>query len=119
MDQLAFAHLLSAGGYDRHVRQMRRRYLARRNALLRALARYLPQATVLGAAAGVHLTVRFPDGFAVDELVRCAAERRVRVEALAPCYADPASAPPGLLLGYANLTESQIISGVRTLARVI
>ncbi|MEO3759965.1 PLP-dependent aminotransferase family protein [Mycobacterium sp. B14F4] len=119
MDQLAFAHLLSAGGYDRHLRQMRRRYLARRNALLRALARYLPQATVLGAAAGVHLTVRFPDGFAVDELVRRAAERGVRVEALAPCYADPASAPPGLLLGYANLTESQIVSGVQALARAI
>ncbi len=63
MDQVAFAQLLASGGYDRHLRQMRRRYLARRNALLRALARYLPQATVLGAAAGVHLTVRFPDGF--------------------------------------------------------
>ena len=119
MDQLAFAHLLSAGEYDRHLRQMRRRYLVRRNAMLRALARYLPQATVLGAAAGVHLTVRFPDGFGIDEMVRRAAEHRVRVEALAPCYADPASAPPGLLLGYANLTESQIISGVRTLARAL
>ena len=60
MDQIAFAQLLTSGGYDRHLRQMRRRYLTRRNALLRALARYLPQATVLGAAAGVHLTVRFP-----------------------------------------------------------
>lgn len=119
MDQLAFAHLLSSGGYDRHLRQMRRRYLARRDVLLRALARHLPQATVLGAAAGVHLTVRFPDGFAIDELVRHAADHRVRVEPLAPCYADPGSAPPGLLLGYANLTESQIVSGVQTLARAI
>lgn len=118
MDQLAFAHLLRSGGYDRHLRQMRRRYLTRRNALLGALARYLPQATVLGAAAGVHLTVRFPDGFPVDDLVRCAAEQRVRVEPLAPCYADQTSAPPGLLLGYANLTESQLDSGVRVLARI-
>jgi GntR family transcriptional regulator/MocR family aminotransferase len=58
MDQIAFAKLLTTGGYDRHLRQMRRRYLLRRNALLRALARYLPEATVLGAAAGVHLTVQ-------------------------------------------------------------
>lgn len=119
MDQLAFAHLLSSGGYDRHLRQMRRRYLNRRNVLLRALAQHLPQATVLGAAAGVHLTVRFPDGFVIDELVRRAAGRRVRIEALAPCYADPGAAPPGLLLGYANLTESQIVSGVRTLAQLV
>ena len=117
MDQIAFAGLLSSGDYDRHLRQMRRRYLARRNALLAALSRHLPQATVLGAAAGVHLTVRFPDGYPVAELVRRAAAMRVNVEPLAPCYADPVKAPPGLLLGYANLTESQIEAGVATLAK--
>ena len=116
MDQIAFATLLSSGGYDRHLRQMRRRYLIRRNALLDALARHLPQARVLGAAAGVHLTVRLPDGFPVVDLVRSAAAMRVNVEALAPCYADPTTAPPGLLLGYANLTESQIEAGVQVLA---
>jgi GntR family transcriptional regulator/MocR family aminotransferase len=119
MDQIAFAQLLSSGGYDRHLRQMRRRYLVRRNALLRALSRYLPTATVLGAAAGVHLTVRFPDDYPIADVVRRAAKMRVRVEPLAPCYADPAAAPPGLMLGYANLTESQIVSGVRALARAM
>jgi GntR family transcriptional regulator/MocR family aminotransferase len=116
MDQIAFAKLLTTGGYDRHLRQMRRRYLTRRNALLRALARYLPTANVLGAAAGVHLTVRLPGGFDVADLVRRAAEMRVRVEPLAPCYARPETAPPGLMLGYANLSESQIATGVRALA---
>jgi GntR family transcriptional regulator/MocR family aminotransferase len=119
MDQIAFAQLLTSGGYDRHLRQMRRRYLTRRNALLQALSRYLPQATVLGAAAGVHLTVRLPDDYPIADVVRRAAEMRVRVEPLAPCYADPASAPPGLMLGYANLTESQIVSGVQALARAM
>ena len=119
MDQIAFAKLLASGEYDRHLRQMRRRYLARRNVLLQALTRHLPEATVLGAAAGVHLTVRFPDGYPIDELVRRAARCRVRVEPLSPCYAEAASAPPGLMLGYANVTESQIITGVETLAHAI
>jgi GntR family transcriptional regulator/MocR family aminotransferase len=117
MDQIAFTKLLTSGGYDRHLRQMRRRYFTRRNALLRALTRYLPEATVLGAAAGVHLTVRFPDGFPIAELVDRAAKMRVRVEPVTPCYAESASAPPGLMLGYANLTESQIVEGVKTLAQ--
>lgn len=116
MDQIAFAQLLTSGGYDRHLRQMRRRYVGRRNTLLKALSRYLPQATVLGAAAGVHLTVRLPDGYPIADVVRRAAEMRVGVEPLAPCYADADSAPPGLMLGYANLTESQIVAGVRVLA---
>jgi len=119
MDQVAFAEFLTSGGYDRHLRQMRRRYQIRRSALMQALARYLPEATVLGAAAGVHLTVRFPDGFPIEKLVRRAARMRVRVEPLAPCYAEPATAPPGLMLGYANLTETQIMTGVRALARAM
>jgi GntR family transcriptional regulator/MocR family aminotransferase len=119
MDQIAFAKLLASGGYDRHLRQMRRRYLARRNALLRALARHLPEATVLGAAAGVHLTIRFPDGFPIGELVERATRMRVRIEPLAPCYAEPDAAPPGLMLGYANLSESQIVTGVQALARAM
>jgi GntR family transcriptional regulator/MocR family aminotransferase len=119
MDQIAFAKLLTSGGYDRHLRQMRRRYLTRRNTMLRALARYLPEATVLGAAAGVHLTVQLPDGCPVADLVRRAAEMRVRVEPLAPCYAEPRTAPPGLMLGYANLAESQIETGLQALARAM
>lgn len=118
MDQIAFAQFVSSGGYDRHLRQMRRRYPARRNALLAALSRHLPQAEVLGAAAGVHLTVRFPAGFPIDDLTRRAAESRIRLEPLAPCYSDPATAPPGLILGYANLTESQIATGVQILGEV-
>src|SRR2546430_2395713 len=96
---------------------MRRRYLTRRNALLGALSRYLPQATVLGAGAGVHLTVQFPGGYPIQDLVDRAAEMRVRVEPLTSFYADHVAAPPGLILGYANLTESQIIAGIRTLGK--
>jgi GntR family transcriptional regulator / MocR family aminotransferase len=117
MDQIAFSQFLTSGGYDRHLRQMRRRYPARRGALLAALARHLPWAEVLGAAAGVHLTVRFPPGFPIEDLIRRAAELRIRVEPLAPSYADPDTAPPGLILGYANLTESQIATGVEMLGR--
>ncbi|ORW10125.1 hypothetical protein [Mycobacterium kyorinense] len=97
---------------------MRRRYLSRRNALLRALGSYLPQVTLLGAAAGVHLTVQFPAGYPVEELVRRAAGLRVRVEPLTPFYADRAAAPPGLILGYANLAESEIVTGIAKLGAV-
>ena len=119
MDQIAFAKLLTSGGYDRHLRQMRRRYLTRRNALLEALARHLPEATVLGAAAGVHLTVRFPDGFPVGELVDRAAKMRVQGRTAGALLRITRAAPPGLMLGYANLTGSQIVTGVRALARAL
>ena len=41
---------------------MRVRYRARRDALVAALAEELPEATVHGIAAGLHVTVELPDG---------------------------------------------------------
>lgn len=61
--------------------------------------------------------MRFPEGFPLEELTRRAAESRIRLESLGPCYADPATAPPGLILGYANLTEDQIATGVKMLGQ--
>jgi GntR family transcriptional regulator/MocR family aminotransferase len=119
MDQIALTQLLESGWYDRHLRLTRRRYRRRREALVRALATHLPDAEVLGAPAGVQLTVRLPDGVDAAEVVRRAATRRVRVEALAPCYVDPTEAPPGLILGYANVTETQMEDGVRVLAEAV
>jgi GntR family transcriptional regulator/MocR family aminotransferase len=116
-DQLAFTQMLTSGEYDRHLRQMRRRYLRKRNALLRALARYLPHTTVIGAAAGIQLSVHFPAGYPVDELVDNAARMGVKVQSVNYLYADRAAAPAGLIIGYGNHTESQIVEGVRTLAR--
>ncbi|MDF0528471.1 PLP-dependent aminotransferase family protein [Tsukamurella sp. 8F] len=117
LDQIAFAEFLESGSYDRHLRQMRKRYAERRRAMLEALSRHLPEATVLGAAAGVQLSLEFPDGYPVDTLIRRASELRVRVDPLARCFADRAAARPGMILGYADVTESQIRTGVELLGR--
>jgi GntR family transcriptional regulator / MocR family aminotransferase len=117
MDQITFAQLLASGDYDRHLRAMRRRYVSRRNALLRALTQYMPDTTVLGAAAGVQLAVHFPPAYPIDELIESAAGMGVKVEPLQPWYADRASGTPGLILGFANVSESKILTGIQVLAR--
>ncbi|ROR45422.1 PLP-dependent aminotransferase family protein [Kitasatospora cineracea] len=60
VDQLAFAALLESGGYDRHLRAVRPRYRARRDALVGALREHLPQAGLRGVAAGLHLYADLP-----------------------------------------------------------
>ena len=52
LDQLALARLIESGAYDRHLRQARRRYRARRDALVAAVARHLPGARVTGRGGG-------------------------------------------------------------------
>jgi GntR family transcriptional regulator/MocR family aminotransferase len=116
LDQLTLARLIEDGAYDSHLRQARRRYRARRDALVRAVARHLPEAEVTGLAAGLHAVLRLPhpvDGLAV---MGAAARRSVGVYPLGQAYFEPRAFDRGLILGYANLTESGIEEGIRRLA---
>ncbi len=116
LEQLTLARLIESGSYDRHLRQARRRYRLRRDALVRAVARHLPGARVTGVAAGLHAVVRL--GCALDgvELARAARRRSVGIYLLGYAYAEPRPADDGLVLGYANVTESGIEEGIRRLA---
>jgi GntR family transcriptional regulator/MocR family aminotransferase len=119
IDQLALARLLDSGAYDRHLRQARRRYRARRDALLAAVAAHLPGARVTGLAAGLHAIVRLPapvDGLA---LARAAARLSVGVYPLGYSYIEPRPLDDGLVLGYANLAEPAIEEGIRRLAMAL
>jgi len=113
LDQLALAAFIERGELDRHLRRMRLRYRRRRDALVTALARYLPEAEVGGAAAGLHVTAALsPDADLEAVLVR-AAGRGVGV------FANTQAGRPLLLVGYANIAEVAIEPGVRALAAAI
>jgi len=119
IDQLALARLLDGGAYDSHLRQARRRYRARRDALVRAVAEHLPGARVTGVAAGLHAIVRLAravDGLQLMELAR---SHDVGVYPLGYGYMRPRPVDADLALGYANLAEPAIEEGIRRLAAAL
>jgi GntR family transcriptional regulator/MocR family aminotransferase len=116
LDQLALARLIESGAYDRHLRQARRRYRARRDALVGAVEEHLPGARVTGLAAGLHAIVRLPSAVDGAALIHAARDRSVGVYPLGFAYISPRPVHAGLVLGYANLSEGAIEEGVRRLA---
>jgi GntR family transcriptional regulator/MocR family aminotransferase len=116
LDQLALARMLDSGAYDSHLRQARRRYRARRDALARAISEHVPGARVTGVAAGLHAIVELPRAVEGLETVRAAATQGVGVYPLGYGYMRVRGRDPRLVLGYANLTEPAIEEGVRRLA---
>ena len=116
LEQLALARLIECGDYDRHLRQVRRRYRARRDALVAAVERHLAGARVTGVAAGLHAIVRLPEELDGIALVRAARKRSVGVYPLGYAYMRPRRRHGGLVLGYANLAEPAIEEGIRLLA---
>ncbi len=116
LEQAALADLLTRGDVERHLCRTRRRYRARRDALVTALGRHLPQATISGAAAGLHLVVELPSDNDEMRIAAAARERGVAVEALRSTCTVVAPRPPTLLLGYAALPEAALERAVAELA---
>ncbi len=116
--QLALCDFIERGELDRHVRRMRLRYQSRREALLRALKRWLPQAIPSGAAAGLFELVELPADVDEPALLSAAATRGVGMEGLS-WHRFTHGGAPGLLLGYGNLPEPAIEQGVRLIAEAL
>jgi GntR family transcriptional regulator/MocR family aminotransferase len=113
--QLALHDFIERSELDRHIRRMRLRYQRRREALLDALARRLPELRVGTGAAGLYELIELPRGIDEPALVAAAAERGVGLDGLSLHRFDPAG-PAGLVLGFAGLSEPAIDRGIRLLA---
>lgn len=119
LEQLALARLISSGAYDRHLRQTRRLYRSRRDALTRSVQRHLAGARVTGLAAGLHAIVRLACDFDASALLRAAVQRSLGVYPLSLAFIRPPARDDALVLGYANLSESEIEHGIRALAATL
>jgi GntR family transcriptional regulator / MocR family aminotransferase len=119
IEQHAFAVFLTRGELDRHLRRMRARYRARRDALIDALAEALPEATISGVAAGLHVTVRLPNGDDERAIREQAVLRRIELETMSEFRPGAVDRPPALVLGYAQMPEPAIRAGVRELSEAV
>ncbi len=114
--QLALRDFIARGELDRHIRRMRLCYQQRQEALLAALARWLPQAQADGAAAGLYELVRLPEQVEEAKLIVASAAHGVGMEGLS-LHRFTHGGSPGIVLGYGNLSEPAIDQGVRLLAQ--
>ncbi|WP_163513514.1 PLP-dependent aminotransferase family protein [Fodinicola acaciae] len=113
--QLVLAALMENGELERHLRLLRRRHRGRRDAMVRAIRQHLPDADIHGAAAGLHVMVTFSGGDDT-ELAAAAARRGVKVHPLSWHRQRPGA--PGLVLGYAARTPSDIEEAIAVVGKV-
>lgn len=119
LDQLTFATLLATGRFDRHLRRVRSRYRARRDALAQSLGRVAPRLTLTGISAGIQAVVDLPPDADEQEIVTAAAERGVGLYGISAYRSNPATGPPALVLGYARLGESAIAQAISRIADLL
>lgn len=121
LPQLVLARLLAGGELERHLRRVRVRQRARRDALLAGLREHLPGARVHGVAAGLHLLVTLEETAWAnrDDAEAAAACLRggVRVQPLGMHRLG--AGPPGLVLGYAAEPPGALEDAARRVASAL
>jgi GntR family transcriptional regulator/MocR family aminotransferase len=119
LEQLAFADFLSRGEFDHHLRRMRPIYRARRDRLLGALRRHLPELRPVGASAGLHVLAWLPAGVDEAAVIEQAAAIGVAIDGVTPYHMARRDGPGGLLIGYGMATEAEIEEGIRLVAGLV
>lgn len=113
LPQLTLAALIDAGVLERHLRTLRSRHRARRDAAVAAIGRHLPGCRIEGVAAGLHLVVRLPDHIDDAGLAARAAHEGLAVQSLSAHRFTPG--PPGLVIGYGPHSAPLLERAIRTL----
>jgi GntR family transcriptional regulator/MocR family aminotransferase len=114
---LALADFIESGALATHHARVSRTYAGRRAALVAAVGRHLPGATLEGVDAGLHVVLRLPDDVDDHEAASRCHRRGVAVSPLS-AYAAEATVR-GLVLCYAGLPESRADEAVRALANAV
>jgi DNA-binding transcriptional MocR family regulator len=117
--QHAALEFLAAPAWARHRRALRVALRDRRDALLAALRKHLPDLRPVAVPrGGLHVWVRLPDGLDDTALAAAALHERVVVFPGRPWYAAEPPAPH-LRLTFAAAPPDALEEGVRRLARAV
>lgn len=116
--QAIVADFMEEGLFATHIRQMRRLYRERHDALLSQTPRLAEWVDIQPTSSGFH-TVGYLNG-GIDEhaLVECAAKENIIVAPLSRyCFAPVHQ--EGIILGFGASNENEIKNGVSTLAKLL
>ena len=124
-DQLVLARFIESGDFERHVNRMRTLYRRKRDLFVQTLSPYKQKLRISGTDAGLHLLCHVNNGMTEEELVENAKNAATKVYGISSYYlfdkTDDTSSLPvppksTVLLGYASLSDDQIVRGVSALA---
>lgn len=120
--QASLAEFMNSGAFQRHLRRIRIRYRARRDALIAGIEQHFPGSEIAGRRGGMHVSWRLPDDGCAERLQKKALMCGIGIYTLADGGAwlspDRAAHCDMLMLGYAAIDEARISRAIATLAEI-
>lgn len=127
LDQSILREFIDGGYFERHLLRMRKGYRAKHDLCLSLIAQKLPDFTVHGDGAGLHVVIsKDPEGRDPGQMEREMTKLALRAGVVVYPLRGQAmkehplssSVPPTFLIGFAALSEEEIGRGIGILAGV-
>ncbi|NLK74583.1 MAG: PLP-dependent aminotransferase family protein [Clostridiales bacterium] len=117
MDQKILCRFIEEGYFERHLNKMRSIYRKKRELLIKSIRQLDCDIEILGADAGLHLLIKVNNNMSESQLIEEAYKAGVKVYGISKYYTKPLldKSPPLIILGYATLTDNEIIKAVKLL----
>lgn len=117
--QQVLADFIEQGYYARHIRKTRLLYAERRSWLVEALTNAFGSSLgILGAEAGMHMTVTLPPGIQDHEISLRAAEERLWLWPLSSTYSGK-NPRQGFVLGFGSTKATEMPQAVQHLCKLL
>jgi DNA-binding transcriptional MocR family regulator len=117
--QAAIVEFLKHGGFNYHLRRLRRAFESQQSPMLRAIARYFPAATrVTRPEGGYFLWLEMPERVNALEVHRLATQQKITV-APGPIFSPRRMFQNCLRLNYGLPWSPQVESAVATVGRIV
>lgn len=116
--QEVLTDFMHAGHFTKHIRRTRMLYKERRTSLVKNLeAVFGNQLEIHGAEAGMHMTITFPGRLSDVEIATIAAQEKLWLWPLSPCYLGESQ--NGFILGFGNTAPEQMPQSVQHLRSIL
>ncbi len=118
LEQEALAEFIRSGQYAKHVNQMGKLYSVRRACLVSALnEEFGKRVCYFGDEAGLHLLIQLDTAADEETIAGIAIQYGTKIYPASQYFSDHKPNRATFLLGYSNLSETQIRKGIRQMAR--
>ncbi|MFC3745122.1 PLP-dependent aminotransferase family protein [Paenibacillus sp. GCM10012306] len=120
LSQITLARFIADRHLERHITRMKRIYGKRRTRLIAALKEsFGSKVNISGDAAGLHLVAKLP-GRKFDTLTASQLEEHnIKIYPAERYTIAKGKYEESLIMGFGNVTEAQIVEGIRTIADLL
>ncbi len=119
IDQMVVNEFLQGGYFERHLNRMRSIYKSKHDALLNDLRTWGDSVTIFGENSGLHVLMTADNGMTEEKLINVAGKAGVRISGISDYFINRLENyfKPTVLLGFANLSEKEIGTGLALLKK--